>query len=289
MTRVRAFAKINLSLRVIGVLAGGDHELRTIFQSIALYDTLTIRRTRGPFWIVCDDPACPADSTNLVWRAAEAAWAASGRSGSPRNVGVTLTKQIPIAAGLGGGSSDAAAALRAFAKMWKVDARRLPDIAASLGADVPYFIEGGTVLGLGRGDVLYPLIDRPKAWVALVVPSFGVSTTDAYAWFDDDAATPPRGRDRWPDRHALREAQNDLESAVAKRHPEISQIASALRSAGASYAAMTGSGSTVFGLFDSKAAADRAATSLGKRERALSNIIITRTLSRAECRRLAAK
>ena len=113
MIRVRAFAKINLSLRVIGVLAGGDHELRTIFQSVSLYDTLTIRRTRGPFWIVCDDPACPADSTNLVWRAAEAVWAASGRSGSPRNVGVTLTKQIPIAAGLGGGSSDAAAALRA--------------------------------------------------------------------------------------------------------------------------------------------------------------------------------
>jgi 4-diphosphocytidyl-2-C-methyl-D-erythritol kinase len=289
MIRVRAFAKINLSLRVIGVLAGGDHELRTIFQSVSLYDTLTIRRTRGPFWIVCDDPACPADSTNLVWRAAEAVWAASGRSGSPRHVGVTLTKQIPIAAGLGGGSSDAAAALRVFANLWKVDARRLPDVAASLGADVPYFLEGGTVLGLGRGDVLYPLIDRPKAWVALVVPSFGVNTKDAYAWFDEDAARPPRGRDRWHDRHALREAQNDLEPAVAKRHPEITQIASALRSAGASYAAMTGSGSTVFGLFDSKAAADRANRSLGKRERALSNIIITRTLSRAECRRLAAK
>jgi 4-diphosphocytidyl-2-C-methyl-D-erythritol kinase len=289
MIRVRAFAKINLSLRVLGTLAGGDHELRTIFQSISLYDTLTFRRTRGPFWIVCDNPACPADSTNLVWRAADAVWAASGRPGSPRNIGVTLTKQIPIAAGLGGGSSDAAAALRVFAKLWQVDAKRLPDIAASLGADVPYFLEGGTVLGLGRGDVLYPLIDRPRLWVTLVVPSFGVSTKDTYTWFDEDAAMPPQGRDRWPDRRALREAQNDLESAVAKRHPEITQIAAALRSAGASYAAMTGSGSTVFGLFDRKPAAVRAARSLGKRERALSNIIITRTLSRAECRRLAAK
>ena len=287
MTRVRAFAKINLSLRVIGVLAEGDHELRTIFQSIALYDTLTIRRTRGPFWIVCNDAACPADSTNLVWRAADAVWTASGRSGSPRNVGVALTKQIPMAAGLGGGSSDAAAALRAFAKLWHVDARRLPDLAASLGADVPYFLEGGTVLGLGRGDVLYPLIDRPRSWVTLVVPSFGVSTKDAYAWFDEDAAKPPSGRDRaWP--HAPREAQNDLEAAVAKRHPEISQIVTALRGAGASYAAMTGSGSTVFGLFNRRPAAVRAARSIGKRERALSDIIITRTLSRAECRRLAA-
>ena len=290
MTRVRAFAKINLSLRVIGVLAGGAHELRTIFQSIALYDTLTIRRRRGPFWIVCDDPACPADSTNLVWRAAEAVWTASGRPGSPRDVGVTLTKQIPIGAGLGGGSSDAAAALRAFAKMWQVNAKRLPDLAASLGADVPYFLEGGTVLGLGRGDALYPLIDRPRSWVTLVVPSFGVSTRDAYGWFDEDAAKPPAGLDRaWPDRRGLREAQNDLEPAVAKRHPEITQIVTGLRCAGASYAAMTGSGSTVFGLFDRRPAAARAAKSLGRRERALSNIIITRTLTRTECRRLAAK
>src|SRR5882762_6836788 len=134
MMRVRAFAKINLSLRVLGMLADGYHELRTIFQSISLHDTLSIRRVRGPFWLVCDEVACPADSTNLVWRAAEAVWTASGRPGSPRNIGVTLAKQIPMAAGLGGGSSDAAAALRAFARLWRVDARRLPNIAASLGA-----------------------------------------------------------------------------------------------------------------------------------------------------------
>jgi 4-diphosphocytidyl-2-C-methyl-D-erythritol kinase len=292
MMRVQAFAKINLSLRVLGVLADGYHELRTIFQSIALHDTLSIRRVRGPFWLVCDDVACPADSTNLVWRAAEAVWTASGRPGSARNVGVTLAKQIPIAAGLGGGSSDAAAALRAFARLWRVDAKRLPDIAASLGADVPYFLEGGTVLGLERGDVLFPLIDRPKAWVTLVVPSFGISTKDAYAWFDADVGVerPLQPHGSLPAQgFALREARNDLEPAVANRHPEIGRMVSALRAAGASYAAMTGSGSTVFGIFDRKPAAARAAESLADRERGLSSIIVTRTLTRAECRRLAAK
>ena len=292
MIRVRAFAKINLSLRVLGVLADGYHELRTIFQSISLHDTLSIRRVRGPFWLVCDEVACPADSTNLVWRAAEAVWTASGRPGSARNVGVTLTKQIPIAAGLGGGSSDAAAALRAFARLWRVDAKRLPDIAASLGADVPYFLEGGTVLGLERGDVLFPLIDRPKAWVTLVVPSFGISTKDAYTWFDADVGVErplqPNGS-LSAQGFALREARNDLEPAVAKRHPEIGRMVSALRAAGASYAAMTGSGSTVFGIFDRKPAAARAAEALADRERGLSSTIVTRTLTRAECRRLAAK
>ena len=296
--RVRAFAKINLSLRVLGVLADGYHELRTIFQSISLHDTLSIRRVRGPFWLVCDEVACPADSTNLVWRAAEAVWTASGRPGSPRNVGVTLAKQIPMAAGLGGGSSDAAAALRAFARLWRVDARRLPEIAASLGADVPYFLEGGTVLGLERGDVLFPLIDQPRAWVTLVVPSFGISTKDAYAWFDHEVAGDREDR-VWADLRVrpgadtrvgpYGECRNDLEPAVAKRHPEIARMVSALRAAGASYAAMTGSGSTVFGLFDRKAAADRAAKALADREPGLLSVIVTRTLTRAECRRLAAK
>jgi 4-diphosphocytidyl-2-C-methyl-D-erythritol kinase len=296
--RVHAFAKINLSLRILDVLADGYHELRTIFQSISLHDTLTIRRVRGPFWLVCDDVACPADSTNLVWRAAEAVWTASGRPGPPRNVGVTLTKQIPVAAGLGGGSSDAAAALRAFARLWRVDAKRLPGIAASLGADVPYFLEGGTVLGLGRGDVLYPLIDQPRAWVTLIIPAFGISTKDAYSWFDQEIAGDPhdRGGTNLPVRAGADarigpydECCNDLEPAVSKRYPEISRIVASLRGAGASYAAMTGSGSTVFGLFDRKPAAVRAARSLGDRERALSSVIVTRTLSRAECRRLAAK
>jgi 4-diphosphocytidyl-2-C-methyl-D-erythritol kinase len=302
IVRVRAFAKINLSLRVLGTLASGYHEIRTVFQSIALYDTLTIRRSRGPFRLDCretDRERCPADSTNLVWRAADAVWKASDRRGSPRDVSITLTKRIPIAAGLGGGSSDGAAALRALAKMWRVGAERLPEIAASLGADVPYFLHGGTVLGLERGDVLFPLIDQPRAWVTLVVPSFGVSTKDAYSWWDDEFKIADRGRGmahvaergrgmKHVDERGRGPArlENDLQEPVAKRHPEIRRIIGALRRAGASSAAMTGSGSTVFGLFDRRRDAFRAAETLATRTR---RTLVTRTLTRAECRRLAAK
>src|SRR6266436_14168 len=104
MWRVRAPAKINLSLRVVGVRADGYHELRTIFQSIALHDTLEICLRSGPFELQCDEPTCPVDPTNLVWRAAEHAWRASGRRGAPRDVQIGLTKRIPMQAGLGGGS-----------------------------------------------------------------------------------------------------------------------------------------------------------------------------------------
>src|SRR5207249_7192546 len=102
--RVKAFAKINLSLRVVGVRRDGYHELRTMFQAVALFDTLTIRRAPGPFALTCDDPACPTGDSNLVTRAATAVWRAAGRRGAPRDVAVHLAKRIPMAAGLGGGS-----------------------------------------------------------------------------------------------------------------------------------------------------------------------------------------
>ena len=174
LARVRAFAKINRSLQVLGVRPDGFHELRTVFQSIALLDTLAIRAVPGAFQLTCDDPACPADRSNLIWRAAEQVWKAAGRRGVPRDVSIQLTKRIPPQAGLGGGSSDAAAALRAFGRLWRVKPDCVRAIGSSLGADVPYFFEGGTALGLDRGDLLFPLVDAPRAWVVLVIPRFGV-------------------------------------------------------------------------------------------------------------------
>jgi len=296
--RVLAFAKINLSLRVLGPRPDGFHELRTLFQSIALHDTLTIRRRRGAFQLTCDDPRLPVDGRNLIVRAARAVWKASGRRGSPRDVRIDLAKRIPLEAGLGGGSSNAVAALRALGRMWHVDEARLRAIAPTLGADVPYFMEGGTVLGLERGDVLVPQPDHPAAWVVLALPDFGVSTAEAFGWWDadredrgpkrpalhksTDVARPLQGRDR---------ATNDLQKPVAKRHPVIARIVTALRRAGASHAAMSGSGSAVFGLFAGKSDATRAARAIsaGLCPRPL----VTRTLSRAACRRarpgLAAK
>jgi len=275
--RVRAFAKINLSLRVLGMRADGYHELRTIFQSIALHDTLTIRASRGPFRLTCDDPACPADETNLIWRAAARMWAKAGRRGAPRGVAIDLAKRIPMQAGLGGGSSDAAAALRALAQRWRVGEAHVRDTAAALGADVPYFLEGGTVLGLERGDLLFPLIDVPAAWVVLVLPHFGVSTQDAFEWLD--AFGVARGGD------VPQEFLNDLEAPVVARHPGIGRIISALRREGASQAAMSGSGSAVFGLFSHRPDAVRAANRLSSAAR---RTLVTRTLNRQKYHRLAA-
>jgi 4-diphosphocytidyl-2-C-methyl-D-erythritol kinase len=285
--RVRAFAKINLSLRVLGVRADGYHELRTVFQSIALHDTLTITPMRGPFALTCDDPACPADSRNLVWRAAERVWRASGRRGSVRGVRIRLAKRIPMQAGLGGGSSDAAAAIRAFGRLWNVRQDLLKDEAQALGADIPYFFEGGTVLGLDRGDRLYPLFDRPSSWVVLAVPPRGVSTAEAFGWFDARAQPARAARGSAGRSAAGGDDINDLQAVVSRRHPEIAELDRALRAAGARHAAMSGSGSAVFGLFDRRTDAVRAARTVGGRHE--SRMIVTRTLDRATYQRLACK
>ena len=292
--RVRAFAKINLSLRVVATRDDGYHELRTIFQSIALHDTLTFTRRRGGFALSADDPACPADDTNLIWRAADRMWKASGRRGAARDVAVQVKKRIPLQAGLGGGSSDAAAALRVFARLWRVDGTAVRDAAAALGADVPYFLEGGTALGLDRGDLLFPLIDRPPAWVVLVLPAFGVSTKEAFTWWDATARRGGSGRsgrsggsasERTRGFLSNSELANDLEAPVAARHPEIARIVRALRARHAIQAAMSGSGSAVFGLFERRADAARAAAALASKAR---RTVLTRTLNRSKYQRLAA-
>jgi 4-diphosphocytidyl-2-C-methyl-D-erythritol kinase len=281
--RVRAFAKINRSLRVVGVRPDGFHELRTVFQSIALHDTLTIRAIHGSFELTCDDPDCPSDEGNLIWRAAEQVWKAAKRRGAPRDVSIHLAKRIPLKAGLGGGSSDAAAALRALGRLWRVDAGRVRAIAPALGADVPYFFEGGTVLGLERGDELFPLIDAPPAWVVLAIPSFGVSTKDAFAWWD-------RRRTRVGADPRVRPCniRNDLQTIVAKRHPQIAQLVRALKRAGAADAAMSGSGSAVFGLFSTRRGAAGAAAAVASVSGSRRRILITRTVDRATCQALAA-
>ena len=287
VVRARAFAKVNLSLRVLGVRPDGYHELRTVFQSLALHDTLTLTPARGPLRIECDDPACPVDRANLVWQAAERMWRAAGRRGAPRGVRVVLAKRMPLGAGLGGGSSDAAAALRAFAVVWDAPASRgrLQTLAAGLGADVPFFLDGGTALGVERGDALFPLIDAPASWVVLVLPEFGVSAREAYGWFDEAGASSSRLREA---ASALPlpavDLRNDLEGAVAARHPSIRRFIGALRRHGAWHAAMSGSGSAVFALFATRRAADTAARALEGRGR---RIVVTRTIGRREYERRA--
>ena len=281
----RAHAKVNLDLRVLGTRADGYHELRTVFQTIELHDVVTCWASKGPLRLKCKAAGVPLDRTNLVWRAAAALWTALGRSGEPRDTVISIDKTIPIAAGLGGGSADAAAALQGLARLWGgTGPPMLRDLAAGIGADVPFFLAGGTALGLGRGEEIYPLVDLPVHWVVLVRPPYGVSTAEAYAWYDEDRAAGIRESRElqilpvpWPTRAA--QMINDLEPPVVRRHPEIGALKSALRDAGAVAAAMSGSGSAVFGLFRGRAAASRVVKRLS---RGATRAILTRTLTRGE-------
>ena len=279
---VHAYAKINLELRVLGVRPDGYHELRTTFQSIALADKLTFTPVRGPFQIECDDPSFPTDHTNLIWKAAQRVLALARRREQPHGVKVRVEKNIPMQAGLGGGSSDGAAALRALCRLWKVRATReeLQHAAAALGADVPYFLEGGTALGFHRGDLLVPIDDISPAWVVVVVPEFGVSTKEAFAWWDREVRLKADTTGQRRSRHA----SNDLQAVVARRHPIVTRLVRALNKEGAFHASLSGSGSAVFGLFSRRSDAQAAARTL-----AGPRTFVTPTLTRAACRRLAAK
>jgi 4-diphosphocytidyl-2-C-methyl-D-erythritol kinase len=288
--RIRAHAKINLSLRVGARQADGFHPLQTVFQSLALHDTLEITPRPGPFELTCGDPGVPVDDRNLVTRAARALWSALGRAGEPRGVAVHLSKHIPMQAGLGGGSSDAASALSALARLWQPRGARadLAAVAAGLGSDVPYFLLGGTALGLSRGEELYPLEDLPALFVVLALPAFGVATADAYGWFDDDgprqAIAPEAAAGAISAWRGLRLALvNDLEAPVARRHPDIGAARRVLEAAGARGASMTGSGSAVFGLYAGEAAARRAARAVAA---AGFVALLTRTVDRRTCQRV---
>lgn len=293
MSRVltlRPAAKINWSLRIGRRLDNGYHEVRTILQSIDLSDTMEFRATSGAFELISRSKDVPPDDTNLVWRAAAALWHALGHTGDPRNARVKLTKTIPVGAGLGGGSADAAATLVGLHTIWKgkLNRRDLARIGAELGADVPFFLTGGTGLGLGRGDDVYPLTDIKRIGLVIIKPSFSVPTAEAYGWLDADRrqpAAPPSvvelsvGWGAGP-----LEVVNDLQAPVARRHPLINEAIEACRRAGALAAAMTGSGSAVFGAFP-LAQTRRAARGLKRPDW---QVLSSRTLARREaCRRMA--
>ena len=270
---LRAFAKINLSLRVSRGTREGFHDVQTVLQAITLFDRVRCEARRGPFLIRCDMPGVPTDRSNLVWKAAQLLWQAAGRNGDPANTVVTLQKNIPMQAGLGGGSSNAAAALLGLRRLWKirVSDEQIHALASRLGSDVPFFLVGGTALGLGRGDEVYPLEELPRYWVVLAIPPFGVATADAYRWFDEGEKG---GREDFPG-PTRKSSQplsvvpnvplvNDLEGPVARKHPEIARLTRRLAQSGALMAAMSGSGSTVFGVFSSARAAHRGAKGLAE-------------------------
>jgi 4-diphosphocytidyl-2-C-methyl-D-erythritol kinase len=263
--RLRAFAKVNLSLRVLGKRPDNYHELRTIFQTISLHDSIDLVVTPGSnleISMTCNDPALVVNE-NLVIRAIKVMTPELGFEG---HVSVHLEKRIPVARGLGGGSSDAAAALIGMLRLTDTELPlpRLMEIAASLGADVPFFLFGGRALAVNRGDEIYPLDDAPKRTVVVVSPKgIGVNTKDAYAWLSPELTRLSKPNRIWRFSALCWSRQetvsNDFEGPVFSRHPRLREIRDGLLKRGAANAALAGSGSAVFGVFRNPAQARRAA------------------------------
>ena len=256
--QLHAFAKINLDLRVLGLRPDGFHEVRTILQTIDLHDTVQLSVRRGPFTVTSRTQMMPKDRDNLIWIAGLTLWRAIGRTGIPDGVAVSVKKRIPSAAGLGGASSDAAAALLLFRQLWAPEEKGcfLRDVAADIGSDVPFFFNGGTALATGRGERTKQLAPLKRQWIVLAVPGFGVQTPQAYKWWDSLPNSKKQELQRplsrsWRRRMDL--LSNDLQVPVVKKHPAIGEMIERLRTVGAHAAAMSGSGSAVFGLFARRA------------------------------------
>ncbi|HWX38129.1 MAG TPA: 4-(cytidine 5'-diphospho)-2-C-methyl-D-erythritol kinase [Candidatus Sulfotelmatobacter sp.] len=291
--RVPAYAKVNLRLDVLGRRADGYHELRTVFQAISLQDTLELelRTKTGIELQVLGDGSLSGvpHEENLAYRALRDLSAALGLGLGVRAV---LTKRIPVGRGLGGGSSDAAAALIGLLKLTRqrIETARLLGIAAGLGADVPFFLHGGRALGIGRGDEIYPLPDIKRRDLLVVSPhEIAVPTKDAYQWLSQGLSrelTNGEGPTKllqfcalcWsPQGGAL---SNDFEAAVFPRYPRLAAIKRELLQQGAAEASLAGSGSAVFGVYQHPAKARRAARSFPKDQ-----VFLCSTLSRVEYRR----
>ena len=247
---VPAYAKINLGLRVLSKRPDGFHELRTVFQTISLADRLTITYTPATRTVITVE-GMPDVPDNLAARAAQAVLTELNLEAA---VQIHIEKRIPMGAGLGGGSSDAAAVLQALPALAScpIPMPRLFQLAAPLGSDVPFFLLGGTALGLGRGEELYPLQDLPPIEGVLITPDIHVSTPDAYRALSltlTDPATKLASFQESVRRPLLEPLVNDFESVVFAQHPQLAAIKDSLLRQGANQALMSGSGSSVFALF----------------------------------------
>ncbi len=261
-------AKVNLFLRVLKKRDDGYHEVVSVIQPISLYDEISIEVGSGEgIRVGCNSPEVPTDRTNLAYKAAELFLKITGLKSSIR---VEIVKNIPVGAGLGGGSSDAAAVLIGLNDLLKagVVQKRLMEIGAELGSDVPLFMLKGSVVATGRGEVLRP-IELPRYQYILINPGFSVSTEWAYANLDltkrseDNTLTyseePFRGEELFTDADKLSKSLvNDLEAVTAPRYPDISRFKKMLIELGACGALMSGSGPTVFGVYKSRVAAVKA-------------------------------
>ena len=261
-----AFAKVNLTLDVLGKREDGYHDLCSVMQTISLHDDITLELNTGELWqMFCDADGVPCDSRNLAWKAARVFFDAIGWE--PDGISIRIHKQIPSQAGLGGGSADAAAVLRMLNE-WKnapLSTQELCALGAKVGSDVPFCVLGGTALAEGRGERLTRLPDAPQMYFAVYKPDAAFSTPELFAKLDAVTIT------KRPDTTAMCQALrcgdkaavgaclcNVFEQAVADSFPELAEIKSVMLNSGALGAQMTGSGSAVFGIFETEAAAQAA-------------------------------
>lgn len=269
MAFFRSFAKINLSLAVGRRRADGYHELRTVFQTIDLADDLEIERRFEPgVKLEVRGATLPTDERNLAVRAAQAFLAERAPAGS--GAAIRLTKRIPVAAGLGGGSSNAATVLMGLHRVFErtEEASWLDAAARRLGADVPFFLVGGTALGEGRGDLVSPLVDapRPSGELVLLLPHGGLATAEVYAALaalrESAGELGENPHLRLPgDRSTFDDwiGRNDLEEAAFRLSPDLGALYTSAVRSGARRVRMSGSGSTLFALFDTAGAVEAAA------------------------------
>lgn len=251
----KAFAKINLSLDVLGKLDNGYHEVQMVMQSVSVFDLVTVTKIKKGIELSTNLPYLPLDSNNLAYRAAEEFFKYTGIT---EGVSIDISKRIPVGAGLAGGSSNASAVLKAMNKLFGtgLSLKQLCSIGVNIGADVPYCILGGTRLAEGIGEKLSSLPKMPKCTIVLVKPAFSISTKSVYEKIDSctDYSRPDtknliKGLKDASLETIISSMGNVLEEVSITEHPILSTVKEELMNLGAVHAQMSGSGPTIFGIF----------------------------------------
>lgn len=283
--KINAYAKINLMLDICALRNDGYHDLFMIMQSVGVYDTVTVERVKGrEIKISCSNSDIPLDGKNIAYKAAEAFFNANKIRVTSRGIHIDIIKRIPHAAGLAGGSADGAAVITALNKLYETNLTEdeLCRIGAEIGADVPFCIKGGTLLAQGIGDVLSDVKNLPKCCIVLAKPDFGVNTGKAFKQFDQ------YGKNHSPDclgmlcavqRKDLKDISSRLENVFEQfiEVPNRIYMKEIMRNNGALGACMSGSGPTVYGIFENKENAEKAATEL---EQYAKDIIVTKPVNK---------
>ncbi|MEE8340588.1 MAG: 4-(cytidine 5'-diphospho)-2-C-methyl-D-erythritol kinase [Candidatus Neomarinimicrobiota bacterium] len=258
---LKAHAKVNIGLQVKDRREDGFHNIHTIFQELEVHDLIVLEKQNRDWSIKINDPKIPTDKSNTCVRAYNSLKKRFPHIGG---IAITLNKNIPTGAGLGGGSSDAAAVLKGLIKLYSLtlDSQELLDIAVKIGADVPFFISGGTQLGNGIGEILSPIKESISGYYLLVIPDIFISTAWAYQALKKTLKeyTDRPNFAHFFERENLSKVifDNDFERIVIPTYPKIGEIMDGLTETGANYASLSGSGSTVFGIYDDEAKAKQA-------------------------------